>query len=408
MIAYTNGVAAATNYSTYAANIQAPAGTDAGREPADLAIGSYNRASGGGEEFEGDIGEVALYSNYVLTPDQVLAHYQAGTNAHPATNYASLVFNAAGDSYIANGLGAFIPSRTTIPQTYLRFNELAYYPATNSGSLGYVANGSLVLTTNIGVGPVTAGFGNPNPATPVDGTTSWVSLNNPSGLNISGQITLEAWINPSATQGDIARIVSHGPPTPSFYPTQSFTESGSLLSSNEVSLRIEGGTTYAVGSSDGVTAHGTSAAIPSGDLGGGNWIYLAGTYDGAKWSLYRNGALLSSTPDSVGALPVDWAEWAIGSTGMGWADFFTGQIDEVAIYNKALSASTVNAHYYVGQNGPVSVSASHSGNTVTVTWPAGTLQQADTVNGVYTDLPSATSPYNPPAGPARKFYRVRL
>src|SRR2546427_5768847 len=39
------------------------------------------------EEFEGDIDEVALYNNYALTPDQVLAHYQAGTNSHPATSY---------------------------------------------------------------------------------------------------------------------------------------------------------------------------------------------------------------------------------------------------------------------------------------------------------------------------------
>src|SRR5439155_13794633 len=123
-------------------------------EPADFAVGSYNRASGLGEEFHGDIDEVAFYNGYVLTPAQVLAHYQTGTNAHPAVNYETLVFNAGGDSYFAD-FGYPIPERTTVPQTYLRFNEPAYFPAANSGSLGYVANGSLVLTTNTGVGPVT-------------------------------------------------------------------------------------------------------------------------------------------------------------------------------------------------------------------------------------------------------------
>ena len=410
---YINGVPVATNGDPiafsgplYAANVNPTA--DA-RTPADLAVGSYNAASGYGEEFEGDVDEVVLYNNALLTPDQILAHYQTGTNAHPATNYATLVFNAAGDAYYAAN-GYPIPERQTVPKTFLRFNEPAYFGATNSGSLGYTANGSLVMTTNIGTGPTSAGFEANNSSVLLDGITMWVSLDNPSGLQVSGQITLEAWVKPDTTQGTLARIISHGPPTSTVYDTNVYpiVLSGSQLSSNEVFLRIEGGATYAVGTSDGVTTHGTSAAIPSGDLGGGNWIYLAGTYDGTKWNLYRNGVLLSSTPDAVGALPVTGAEWAIGATGMGWADFYTGQVDEVAIYGTGLPASTINGHYYVGKNGTVSVSATHSGSTVTITWPAGTLQQADTASGPYADLTSATSPYSPPAGQAKKFYRVKL
>jgi len=420
LIVYTNGVAAATNASAgYAANIQVPADVPS-REPADLAVGSYNRASGLTEEFEGDIDEVALYNNVLLSPDQVLAHYMTGTNSHPATNYETLVMTAGGELATPP-----IPERVTLPATYLRFSEPAYFPAANSGSLGYLANGSLVLTTNISTGPVTVGFESPNQAVPVNGTNSWVSLNNPSGLNISGQITLEAWINPDAvattTNGtNVARIISHGPPTPTFYDPNAFafTLSGSQLSSNEVFLRIEAVTNgatyvnYVVGTSDGTTFHGASSAVPGAVLGGGQWVHLVGTYDGANWKLYRNGVQIASAVSVVGALPVSDAEWAIGATGNGWGDFLSGGIDEAAIYGTALPAGKIKAHYYVGQSGAVSLSiVRNSDGSVTVTWPGGVLQQADNVGGPYTNVQvsgnPATSPYNTTPG-TRKFYRACL
>jgi hypothetical protein len=292
-------------------------------------------------------------------------------------------------------------------------NDIAKYPAGNSGSLGYLANGNLNLTTNDAAGPVTTGFENPNQAVPLDGLKQWVSLNNPAGLNISGQITLEAWVKPGATQGTIARIISHGPPTPSNFDPSTILLDGSLASTNEVFLRIEdAGLTYSVGSSDGFTSHTASAAVSGGDLGSAQWIHLAGTYDGTNWRLFRNGTQIGISASAVGALPIFGADWAIGSTGNGWADNFTGNIDEVAIYGTALTPATIAAHYYVGLNGPVSLSiAKAAGSTVTVTWPAGTLQESTSLGGTYTDVlvsgNPATSPYNTATGTS-KFYRVKL
>ena len=98
-----------------------------------------------------------------------------------------------------------------------------------------------------------------------------------------------------------------------------------------------------------------------------------GTYDGSHWNLYRNGSSLASVADAVGPLAVNGPEWAVGATGMGWGDFFAGSVDEVAVYGTALSATTVKAHYYVGQNGEVTMTITHSGGTIAVNWPAGTL-----------------------------------
>jgi hypothetical protein len=110
---------------------------------------------------------VAIYSNYVLKPDQILAHYQAGTNSHPATNYETLVLTAPYDGAGTQRLG---------PKTYLRFNDPARYPAVNNGTLGYVAEGNLNLTTNIAAGPQSpayAGFEAANAAVPLDGLKQW-------------------------------------------------------------------------------------------------------------------------------------------------------------------------------------------------------------------------------------------
>jgi hypothetical protein len=184
--------------------------------------------------------------------------------------------------------------------------------------------------------------------------------------------------------------------------------SGSLLSSNQVFLRIEGGSTYAVGSFDGTNFHKATFAVPAGDLGGGKWIHLAGTYDGSHWTLYRNGTQVASAADSLGAVPVPYGEWAVGSGGEGWAQNFTGGIDEVAIYNTALSAARIQAHYAAATTAAnPSLAISLSGGKVSLTWTGGVLQQSNVVTGPYTDVPGAASPYPVTISSKASFYKLR-
>jgi len=118
---------------------------------------------------------------------------------------------------------------------------------------------------------------------------------------------------------------------------------------------------------------------------------------------------VTNSIDVVGALTVPpGSEWAIGATGMGWANYFAGSIDEVAIYNVALSPATINAHYYVAQSGAVSLTITRSGAIVSVNWPAGTLQSASALAGPWTDLPGVMAPYQPSISSGTMFYRVKL
>jgi hypothetical protein len=288
----------------------------------------------------------------------------------------------------------------------------------NSGADGSVADGILILTTNQAAGPKSpayAGFESSNAALPVDGLKQWASLNNPPGLNISGQITLEAWVKPDAVQGDPARIISHGPPTLSDFLATSPVPDNAITNGSEVFLRIDGaGANYVVGSSVftngiGTNTYSASFAVPAGDLGGANWIHLVGTHDGANWKLFRNGTQVASAAAPVGALPVDNGDWAIGSTGNGWANNYAGGIDEVAIYETALTPTKVATHYLIGKVGTAVITITESGGNLAVAWPLGTtLQEAPSLSATFTDVPgSPTSPLTITVS-GTKFYRFRL
>jgi hypothetical protein len=75
---------------------------------------------------------------------------------------------------------------------WLRFNDPARYPAVNSGTLGYVAEGELSLTTNIAAGrsPQPMRVSRQQTRRSLDGLKQWAFQQ--SWLEHLSQITLEA------------------------------------------------------------------------------------------------------------------------------------------------------------------------------------------------------------------------
>src|SRR5262249_25604503 len=81
----------------------------------------------------------------------------------------------------------------------------------------------------------------------------------------------------------------------------------------------------------------------TGALPVNTWSHLAGTYDGATMKFYVNGVLVSSRAQS-GAVTASTGALSIGGdqiTHDSGPHYWAGLIDEVRIYNRALSATEV-------------------------------------------------------------------
>ena len=417
LTAYFNGQPVNTNSAAlYAANLEVPEDFS---EPADLGIGAYNAKSGLGDNpFEGDIDEVAIYNNHLLTPEQVLAHYQAGTNAHPAIPYETLVMTSS-----------FTGPERQGPATYLRFSDAGRLPLANSAPAGAAAPAHAVLANTSASGPrppAFAGFETNNNALALSAPDkSWAALNNPASLNLTDNVTLSAWVQPGAQDLEIgpARILSRGPLTISSFLGRIVDEGleifASVTNTSEISLRIEqveGVAQYFVGSIENIAGspslvQGARFDIPAADLSGNQWVQLTGTFDGTQWRLYRNGTEVASAPGSASALSNSKGDWAIGSSGNGWDGLFTGAIDEVAIYTKALSANRIQAQYSTAVSGAVVIPSTlaivRTGDTLSISWTGGTLQQANTLTGTFADVPGAVSPLSVTPSQDGQFYRLR-
>jgi glucose/arabinose dehydrogenase/PKD repeat protein len=160
------------------------------------------------------------------------------------------------------------------------------------------------------------------------GGSSYVNLGNPTSLKLTGSMTLSAWINISANPFDDAAIVA-----------KLGTAGWQLKTSPDTGKR-----TAAIQiSSNGSNSIQRYSATP---LATNVWHHIAGVYDAVARTLniYVNGVLdnglLSGT---VPAAQVDANFNAnIGQrTGMPGTYNFQGRIDEVHVFNRALSASEI-------------------------------------------------------------------
>jgi hypothetical protein len=69
------------------------------------------------------------------------------------------------------------------------------------------------------------------------------------------------------------------------------------------------------------------------------WSHLAATYDGAMLRLYVNGAQVG-TRAVTGGLVASAGVLRLGGNSL-WGEYFSGRIDEVRIYNRALTTNEI-------------------------------------------------------------------
>ena len=173
----------------------------------------------------------------------------------------------------------------------------------------------------------------------------------------------------ATTRGMVTGTTSYAPPTTGFsveawFKTTSTAggrifgmggSSGSTIANNATSdrqlyLSPAGAVVFGVGSSTRATLASTGGAYNNGA-----WHHVVGTYDGVTMRLYVDGAPAGSRTGGVPTLTSGF--WRAGAENLSaWptpptSSYFTGSLDELAVYPTALSAARVSAHYSAAVSG---------------------------------------------------------
>ena len=154
-----------------------------------------------------------------------------------------------------------------------------------------------------------------------------------SSLTLSQPFTIEAWVRAtvSQTSGNFACALACG--------EFSDPRSGWLIyqSATGWNFRMydQNGLTPSLNVETG------GAPVP------GVWYHIAATYDGSTGAIYVNG--ISSSPAPADFVPNTDGDLTIGSRSDN-SFYFSGSVDEVAVYNQVLSSSDIIAHYQTGTN----------------------------------------------------------
>ncbi len=347
-------------------------------------------------------------------PDSYLGVSLSWNAAPGATGYNVKRSNTSGGPYtiVANR------SSTDYDDTNVAAGTTYFYVVTALGSGGESGNSAQATATPSSAGDVNTGLagnwrfdegagtntadssGNNLTGTLINGPTwivpgrlgaaalSFVSTNlqavtvpNSPALNMTGGITLAAWIN-ATDLSNSPRILEKG------------------NTDDQYRLDVEGG--FLNFGLQGV------ADITCDAPATGAWTHVAATWDGSNMVLYINGqpqasrtgtGTLATTSDLLGI------GRKIGTSAS--ADYFDGSIDEVRIYSRGLSLPEINTIMHAGDGvptAPTGLTAAGANGTVNLSWTPATnascyhVKRSTTNGGPYTNIGSSFLPHYADAG----------
>ncbi|NKQ35068.1 MAG: LamG domain-containing protein, partial [Chloroflexi bacterium] len=243
-----------------------------------------------------------------------------------------------------------------------------------------------------------------------DGVDDYVALADTDvmiGANWANAKTLSVWVKPSMNPG------------PSIDPSN-----GELILGNDYP-RSFGITRATWGGNDKIWIWNwdTNTDFIGVDFTPGEWVQITMVHDGVTMSIYKNGVLADSMPsgtsNGAGAL-------YFGGSGRNDQTQFEGEIDEVRIWDVALSASVIqnwvyqgidNTHpnyanlvaYYKMSDGAGTTVTDDSPNTFTGTLQGGMGDANWVASGAMTEPPPATAtPASTPTLPANGDYALQF
>ncbi|HEY9172677.1 MAG TPA: LamG-like jellyroll fold domain-containing protein [Verrucomicrobiae bacterium] len=303
-VLYTNGVAA----SSFSTNAYVP------NLGAAFSVGCR---SDNAWYWPGKAAEAAIYTK-ALSVDRIAAHYAAGTTA-PATYVATVQADA--------------------PVLYQRYTEAGAPPAANLGTLGAAANGAYIYDTTAGVGgpssPPYAGFEAANKAAGFSGGGGVVRI---PALNLNtNTVTVSGWVKAQGSQALRAGLFVCGSGTGA---------SGLIMDPIYNGL----GLGYVWAGNDYGISFSSDLGLPS--LPDSQWayvalvieptqgsIYVCDANNFANWASVTNTFNVNHTSQSFNTTTLLGAESGFATRN------FKGAMDEVAVFNRALSAGELYTQY---------------------------------------------------------------
>jgi hypothetical protein len=208
---------------------------------------------------------------------------------------------------------------------------VAYYPFNGDASdaSGNGNNGTVIDAT-----PTTDRFGIVNRTYGFNGSSSYISILNSPSLQIDGDITVCAWVKTSNAQskGVIEKYYN-----------------GILYHGWLIETGATGGA-YMEGRDGRVTAY-TQHSGPSAPFADNQWHFLLGLRTGNLWKIFLDGQLSSSADvggtagsiESGGNITIGAFSNTTPVNGV-----WQGSIDDIRIYNRALSDSEIDQLYHEG------------------------------------------------------------
>jgi len=266
-----------------------------------------------------------------------------------------LALSSPGGSQLASGIGISAPTSGLV--AYWNFDEVSGGTAGDSigGNTGILVNGPAWTTGKIGN------------ALDFDGVDDYVNVGTNSALNITGDVTVSAWVKHDTSLGADVVVGKLG---------------NSLL---PYSIRIDGNDYVNFDQMNGTAPQSTLTS--NGKVPLGIWTHVAVVRSGGTRSIYINGTLDKGPTAYTKAGGASTVPFVIGNISTIGSDYFDGAIDDVRVYNRALSSFEVqdlfaSATGTTGSQPPVIASTKFTiKDSVEVNTPNSSLNVRDSANG---------------------------
>jgi lysophospholipase L1-like esterase len=169
-----------------------------------------------------------------------------------------------------------------------------------------------------------------------DGDNDYLEIPQSSSINVSGnEITLSAWVKSDVNTG--TRMIISKPVSDSTHTSPYFAYN--------IQLQINAGQFFPrmwISTTNNPT--GAFTGNPGSSISADTWYHIVGTYNGSHICTYLDGVLLGSCASASGNLLTYETPLRIGTNG-DLTELFNGSIDEVMIYNRALSEFEITQLY---------------------------------------------------------------